>query len=889
MTRLLNAIEAGAAVVTVNDRLARRLRQQFSGHCRAAGLGQWETPSVLPFGGWLNSLYRARADAVFGGAPATGVELLDPSQTELVWANLIRESKAGGDLLQPSAAAEVAADAWRLCHAWRVPMERLTAGTEDSRAFAGWAREYRMLCERENWLDNARLADWLRDQLDYIALSERLVFAGFDEWSPQQTALLDAVEARGAMVERDALPAKPAASARVIEAADADAELVQAARWAAAKLAADPSTRIGVVVPDLQRRREAAIRATTAAIDPATPGPANADGPLPVNVSLGAPLAAAPMVQDALLALDSIGPALEFDALSQLLRSPFIGGAETERTRRAGFDVELRLHGETRLMPSSLNYFADKAECSVWRHYWTAFQHVLADAPRSALPRVWAETFHSALTALGWPGEKTLGSEEYQTLEAFRDLLTDFGRLGLVADAPLGPGEALSRLRRLASRRHFQPRRPEAPIQVLGVLEAAGLDFDAVWVAGLDDTRWPARPGPNPFIPPGVQREFGLPHASAERELGFARAITQRLFGAAPEVVASWPTREGDVALRPSPLLVPFGAAAEEVASEKSVSRISGMDGRFDDRALDWKSQIHQAGRLEILVDDNGPPVASGLASHGGTALLKDQAACPFRAFANHRLRAASPESPLPGLDAGARGGLAHKVMESFWAAVGDQATLIAMDTTTRAAAIAGAVETGLDWLRRRRPATLSPRLRELESARLIALLERWLECETARAPFLVEGREKKATLAIGGLTLNFRIDRIDAIDDGEAVIDYKTGKLSNKAWDGDRPDEPQLPAYALARSGDVTAVLFAGLHREKFGYRGVARDETGIQPMPADAGLAELQIEWRRTLSALARAFHDGDARVDPKKGACDYCDLSPLCRIGEEVSADG
>jgi hypothetical protein len=33
-------------------------------------------------------------------------------------------------------------------------------------------------------------------------------------------------------------------------------------------------------------------------------------------------------------------------------------------------------------------------------------------------------------------------------------------------------------------------------------------------------------------------------------------------------------------------------------------------------------------------------------------------------------------------------------------------------------------------------------------------------------------------------------------------VIDYKTGEAKVAAWLGDRPDEPQLPMYALGRQG---------------------------------------------------------------------------------------
>ena len=51
-----------------------------------------------------------------------------------------------------------------------------------------------------------------------------------------------------------------------------------------------------------------------------------------------------------------------------------------------------------------------------------------------------------------------------------------------------------------------------------------------------------------------------------------------------------------------------------------------------------------------------------------------------------------------------------------------------------------------------------------------------------------------------------------------------------------------------------------------------------------------EAQLEaWRTELARLARGFAAGEASVDPKRGACDYCDLQALCRIHEREAAPG
>jgi len=94
-----------------------------------------------------------------------------------------------------------------------------------------------------------------------------------------------------------------------------------------------------------------------------------------------------------------------------------------------------------------------------------------------------------------------------------------------------------------------------APVQVMGMLEAAGLRFDHLWIMGLHDEALPAPANPNPFLPTSLQRQHKLPHSSAERELEFANKLAERLLASAPDVVLSYPEREGDRTLSPSPLV----------------------------------------------------------------------------------------------------------------------------------------------------------------------------------------------------------------------------------------------------------------------------------------------------------------------------------------------
>ena len=176
-----------------------------------------------------------------------------------------------------------------------------------------------------------------------------------------------------------------------------------------------------------------------------------------------------------------------------------------------------------------------------------------------------------------------------------------------------------------------------------------------------------------------------------------------------------------------------------------------------------------------------------------------------------------------------------------------------------------------------------------LERARLSKLAREWLEVEKARPPFEVAALEEKRRLAVGGLELSGRVDRVDRLESGgQAVIDYKAGKPSPNQWMDARPEDPQLPLYALNTEG-VSAVAFAKLRTGEMRYMGFSRAKDAIPKVRSAENWGTLLEGWRRELDALGAGFAAGDARVDPKQllSTCRYCDLQTLCRVYERLNA--
>jgi ATP-dependent helicase/nuclease subunit B len=150
--------------------------------------------------------------------------------------------------------------------------------------------------------------------------------------------------------------------------------------------------------------------------------------------------------------------------------------------------------------------------------------------------------------------------------------------------------------------------------------------------------------------------------------------------------------------------------------------------------------------------------------------------------------------------------------------------------------------------------------------------------------------------LALGGGRLRMRLDRVDRIAGGRAVLDYKSGRPGSPDWYGERPTHPQLLAYSAALGDDVLALATVNLTAREVRFAGVAARADVLpkvkglpaSPPAASPDWAAQQRSWRALIARLIREFLAGEARVDPAPGACDYCHATDICRIGAHVAPE-
>ena len=880
----LRDLEArNTTVITVNNRLARRVIQSLARQQAAQAQPVSEIPTVVPWSGWV---VQQLGRAGFQEGLTEHTLLLDHFAAQTVWAEVIDTLEKDRVLLDVNQAAAGALQADQLIDEWRISVDLVDA-TDEYKSFSRWRDGYRSRLHALDALDpNLAVTRLIQHIEGGLELPDTIVLAGFTEISPRMGILCAALLARGIALAVLREPAKPAAVVSRVVCGTAQSEWQAAAHWARAQLQAQPEGRFAIVAVSLDAQAPFARRVLARVLSDAQSLPAYT-----FNVAVARPLADWGAGRAALAWLRTFVLMKEQEQatpadLSAALLAGHCVGHVAEMGRRAQLDARWRQQYVSQVSVAAWTHSLSALEqlSPAWQRAWQDWQGAASSAPAY----FWAGFFRATLATLGFPGVGQQSSAAYQVLEALDELFERFEALSAVLGV-LTAGEAFKIFSRLARSTLFQPQRAvDARLDVLGLLEAEGGQWDAIWMLGLTDEVLPAIAKPNPFIPVQALRQAQAPRATPERELQWAEKIFEALCLTAPTVVVSSAMFEGERALRPSPLIVSFEPSADL-----------------------WTPAIPKSAKpvLERLSDDQGPAVAEDEKISGGIGLLETQARNPLWAFIRHRLgvRGLPAYTELPYKMQ--RGMFLHGVLQRIWEELHDQDALhhAVVQHTLDAQLERIAYEVGRKELH-----AFEETLQRLEIERGIAVVRQWLALEATRLPFKVLEVEQKRKLSVKGLTLDVRLDRLDAVGESndQVIIDYKTGSALPKIlndWKTPRPVNLQVPAYAMMLgqtdssreqpASNISGLVLAQLHSKETVVAGLIEDDClgikGPQTLEEakfkDESWQALLLRLQAAIEVLAAEFVSGHALNQAwNKADLEHCDVLPLLRLYEDEPSD-
>lgn len=808
-------------------------------------------------------------------------KILSNLEQQIIWEKIILSAKLGSVLIDVPNTAKQAVNAWNMLLQWDLAFPSIVNELEYGSApqvFKTWAETYQQMCAENSWLDVNAMLNVLIDNLAKFQqyLPKECCLVEHQELTPQHRRFFTALTTVGVKVVEKKLTSTVCPNIAVLPVATQDLEYKAVANWAVKEWQNNPNIRLGIVVTDLALSRNYIASEFAAYFTE------------PVyNISAPKNILQYGIIELAFLLLDiSNNTTVNINDLAKLLRSSFIGDAETEMLARAMFIKLLRADSEQNftlqyLQQQLLEFMQQPTSCQNFIQMYINWLQFIPELAGKHDTSYWVSKVKTILHIWQWPGEQNIDVTERQLIVCWESLLQTYQQLDFILQEH-DFNQAYKILQKLAITTPFLPETGKLSIHVLGVLEAAGLPFDKLWVMGMHNNAWPAAAAPNPFLPINMQRQFNLPRSSPARELAVAAALTDTFCRSTSlQVIFSFPKLIDDVPTMASRLLNNF-AVDEQLLSQVNL----------------YRAKQSYAGTMEVLLDEKAPayqPTATVVA--GGSKAIQLQANCPFWAFAEIRLRALPSPRVNIGLTPAQRGSILHKVLAQVWQHLKTSSALATLEDAELTILLGEAINLALTQMQKKRPLTLTENYVALESKRMAELIKKWLLYEQNRSDFVVYQIEQQYLYRVGTLNFNLRIDRIDKLTNGEIVIlDYKTGKPQINDWFSERMQNPQLPMYCLATKLNPSSIAFAVLRPDSIQFKGVG-NRAGI--LPDVVGLDELnQVvatktwdeqlqDWQLQLEKTAAEFCQGIASVQPTSvnSTCRHCQLQAFCRIHERV----
>ncbi len=835
MSSLYDLLSTNTVVVTPNQRLAQTLINEWS---KLQQKQVTKSPDCYAFTIWLRSLFNHIIDNTTLSHPI----LIEDLAAIRVWQHLINHQNqipANNIIL-----AEKLYQTWCQCQSYRckIDLEQFNHNHQ-TQWFAKLALQFEKYLQQENLIVESQIGDYV---CQYITIlhPQKYIFVCFDQFTPQQQYLFECFANHNIQVELRDIDRIPASHIGKIAVDDTSQEHQAWINWIASQIEQGKRS-IAAILPNLQDCATDIQRLLRYHFPPDQ-----------FNLSIGQSLMDYPMISQAVVLLNPRTSLYSDHDIRIFLSTPYIKGSQTEWLSRA-LILETNRHLKHTKVPKKI-WLSEIEQNNPILHQ---LFDTLPPYPDQALPSEWAKCYHQRLMHFGFPGDYGLTSTLYQCYEKWQSVLNDFAQLDRV-ESLLPAEEAFELLKTLLKRTIFQPQSPSASIQVLGMLEAAGCEFDAIWMTGLTDLTLPATGQLTPFIPIPIQQKLGMPYASQEKEYQIAKKRLNRFQRSCDEFVVSYAHISDDKPNMPSPLI-----------------------NDYPDLPVPRAIQGYQKpNHWQIYKDPEALPLQIGESIRGGSRILANQAQCPFKAYAAHRLAIQDSEKAIDGLDSREKGTLVHLILQTIWEELENQDNLLAMATDGLDKLVMKTIDNCVPQVFQHTQTPFEQSVISLEKNKLHKLILNVLEEEKKRPPFHVSAVEQTCDYDFKQFSIKLKFDRLDTIneDGSKWIIDYKSTIPTGKPWLDDRPDDAQLLLYALL-DDDIRTLSYMQIQSGNIKHQGFSEHPPAIKGIAAAKSKtwADYRLKWQNVVSDLADEFSKGIVRPQPKKTTiCITCPYRQLCR---------
>lgn len=414
-------------------------------------------------------------------------------------------------------------------------------------------------------------------------------------------------------------------------------------------------------------------------------------------------------------------------------------------------------------------------------------------------------------------------------------------------------------------RHDFRPATADSAVQLLTLQQAQLGRFGGLVLGACDREHLPALPAAPPFFNDPVRRDLGLSIRPDHYHLQLQRF--RRLLGNAPRILLTWAAETNGEPRMPCAWLDALQSFHQLAWQDDLVDVQLARQVEHPASRVTGKNPFempHPAGQPSPVLPPDMLPQTISVSAHG--ALID----CPYQFFAARGLGLRPRDTIREALEKADYGELVHFCLELFHAGQEGWPGPFTgtFDHAGREHAIALLQEISDTVFKRKVEDNFEHRAWR---NRWRSLIPGYIDWQIERQPeWAFRQAELQQAVALGnGRELKGRLDRIDRGADGDAIIDYKTGKPPGQA-DIDSGEKVQLPSYALLTKTPPARVEYLRLDQE-VSQGAVLQGEA----------LATLGDAVRRRLVGVLDEIDKGaplpawgDSRT------CKYCTMDGLCR---------
>ena len=845
---MINALGAQDTIITANKRQALALQSEYLQQ-KPSSLA----PNIIDYQSFLIQQWQKIG-------LSNHSTLLDKTQQFFLWANIVRhpnqltkqQINLRHFLKKDRQFISTVLSEYGLVRQFHIPITCLnTHFSSKSKLLGIWIQGYQKFLKKNQCIDEFYLPDLIIKD----PIRSPIFYYGFKQTTPEQSCLFKALFAQPLIINTIAKTPNVNQAFQTT-----DDELIAVANWAKQQHEHNIIQSIAIVVPDLTQLRHRIVFNMDKVFGYhriLTPGVNKA-----YNLSLGKPLSQYPLISHGVQLLSFSrawqGGKIDQKLLSIVLTSPFILGYKIELNQRFMADVLLKNLEQYQLTPPQIIHMLKIANCKIMLSLLDTLTPLLDGLVVTGFQQshsAWMGVFSRLLTHYGWCVDKSLLSVQHQLLNKYQSAVLSFYRLDVINQS-LSFAIALSNWQQLLNLINFQPKLThQVNIHILGQLEAQDLLFDKIWIMGANHQFLPGKIKQFRFIDPDIAQQFFLPNNNYKQLAQQANITLKNLTKIAPITYFSYAKADKSLMYFPTPML-----KFKMVSASKILPKIAF---KTLEKRLDTRSHVIDNKHI-----------------NQGVKTLADQAQCAFKGF-SHRLNIPDMSTLSMGINAKNKGILIHKILNKFWQSIQNQNILKQKKAK-------------IPYLINQQVKQFFPKectmFDVIEINRITMILLNFLDKELTRDYFEIKALESKQTVNINGLIFDICLDRVDEDKFGnQSIFDYKTGQVSMSKLGITKKgltgiiSEPQLAIYAL--HNQANGIIFIQLCANDIKYIGYSDHENMVNLLGKkntdNDFFLQLKQYWKSQLNKTGFDFQQGIAEVLPTKNACNYCQLSPLCRV--------